>query len=54
MRPEELRRTWSNGKDSPVQEESKKGKSESGVEGGTQEEETGGQGATGIGGVEEG
>ena len=43
-----------NGKDSPVQDELKRGWSESGVGEGTEEEETGGQGATGTAGVEEG
>ena len=42
-------RTWNNEKGSPVREEPKRGKSESEVE-----EETGGQEATGIAGLEEG
>ena len=40
------------GKDSPVREEPKRGKSESGIERGV-EEETGGQGTTGSAGIEE-
>ena len=37
-RPEELLRTWNNGNDSTVREEPKRGKSESGGEGGIGEE----------------
>ena len=44
---------WNSGKDLPVREEPKGGKSESGVEEGT-EEETGGKGVKGIAGVQEG
>ena len=49
-----LRRTWNNRQDSTVWEEPKRGKSESGVEEGTEEEKKEGQGATYITGVEEG
>ena len=52
--PEELRRTWNNGKESPIREEPKRGKSKTGIVGGTGEEETGRQEATGMEWVEEG
>ena len=51
-RPEELRRTWNNGNESPAREEPKRGKSEGGAEGGLGEEETGEEEVIGIAWVE--